>query len=274
MHTRPRDRFVRLFLMTALIFALPGVALAGWQPKTQLEYLYLPSGHRDTTYVVARLAGLDELQSRRLAYFCQAPDAKALRYSAPAVAVWGIGNPVYRQRIVAVLHSLHGGGVAAVRARREGLGRLIAESDKTDEASHWKIGFLIHAFGDSYAHVRPTPEGDVAYGSLVGHGFDRTVKPDYIGLHAENYAAYVRHLFTALNSGRGDQARLEEFIATIHGIVAREPDYKNREKEIEKAINSFAIGNGIPPEDAGNAKWSAEIQGVSAFLRQIKQRLP
>ncbi len=38
------------------------------------------------------------------------------------------------------------------------------------------VCFMIHAFADSYAHVKPPPENPEAYGSLVGHGFDRCVR--------------------------------------------------------------------------------------------------
>ncbi len=241
---------------------------------------FLPDGHHDTTSVVAAIAGLGDDVPHRLAYFSQAPDNLWLPYSAPSVAVWGSFWPTfYRHRIVNILHSLHGGGPAEVKARRQALHDLIRSSDKTKPEEQWKIGFLIHAMGDSYAHVRPTAPGPVAYGEFVGHGFDNCVKPDMIYLHVENYIDYVESLYHALEimSPEGDaparKAKLKNFCDAIRDAAELPGDTDEaREKHIKDAICKFNEGIRYTDEEV-NEEWNAEIKGVSRFLGDVEKRL-
>jgi hypothetical protein len=97
------------------------------------------------------------------------------------------------------LHSLHGGGDAAVQQRRARLGQLISNGtdDYGNRLSPWEIGFLIHAFGDAYAHTYTSRSGLNAYGWPFGHLWSGH-KPDIIASNREQYKTYVRELYRAL----------------------------------------------------------------------------
>lgn len=84
---------------------------------------YEREGHFHTTDLVGEMAGLDKNKRDRLAYFSQAPDDLAFKYSATSVAFWGIVPPhlSYRSNIINVLHSLHGGSHKEIISRREKL---------------------------------------------------------------------------------------------------------------------------------------------------------
>jgi len=236
-------------------------------PPPGSKYPYY--GHQTTTYVVARIAGWDQETSLRLSHFSQAPDDLAISYSAPAVAVWGTLIPGawnYRHRVMNVLHSLHGGDAAAVDRRRERLHGLIAASNKADREQHWKTGFLIHAYGDSYAHVRPNSQGgERAYGELVGHGFDRHVKPDHISEHFPMYEIYVGQLHAALAKNGGNPAELKRFVATVKAD-------SHSEKTTEDAICNFApFGRKLPGKSY--SEWNEEIEDVSTYLQAVEKSL-
>lgn len=163
-------------------------------------------GHRVTTFQVAQHVGIDERTALRLAYFSQAPDDIWYAYSAPFIGLVGLPWWNYRHRIVAVLHSLHGGDYQAVIDRRARLAAMVKAADLAREEDHWKTGFLIHALGDSYAHVHPAegdadPQAVTAYKELFGHVFDnceQCTRPDDIPRHPAIYAAYFTALEKAL----------------------------------------------------------------------------
>ena len=263
-------------LLIALLSPLISATYAGTEAKTLNELLlskpfYMEFGHRNTTYVVANIAGLDEKTAHRLAYFSQTPDDKAFLYSAPAVAIWGIIWPPYRHRIVSTLHSLHGGNPDAVYERRQKLFNLISACDKKDPALQWKIGFLIHAYGDSYAHVKPFRGSERAYGELVGHGFDNTIMPDYIGCHVDNYISYVRNLYLALGGNPDNTTRLEDYISRIRE-ASKVTDYKEREAGINFTIMRYPVGDS-KALIATQPEWDKEVQGVNSFLKKLTMAL-
>ncbi|WP_341405291.1 hypothetical protein [Luteolibacter soli] len=227
---------------------------------------------------MARIAGWESDPARRLSYFSQAPDDLAFCYSAPAVAVWGSAPGLwgYRHRIVAVLHSLHGGDADAVLRRREDLRQLVAASSKTTPGNDWKTGFLIHAMGDSYAHVKPGPDGrEVAYGQLVGHGFDNSVKPDHISAHFDTYRKYVTNLHAALAIHGGNAKELNRFL-DAGGKAANIPDQSGREESVKETIQAFHPFDEVPFTEL-TAKdfdsWKHEIKDVDSFLRDLEKKL-
>lgn len=169
-------------------------------------------GHFYTVYYVASLARVE--QRLRLTCFAQAPDA-ILLYNAVPVSFWGVFTPKYRSHIVNSLHSLHGGDHAAVVHRRNTLQRLVSES-YAGRKPDWQTGFLIHALGDSYAHVHGPFESSVAYGEAVGHGFSWFSDPDniYQGENYKKYNAYALALFDALARGDSQEGRAQLTIFT------------------------------------------------------------
>ena len=248
-------------------------------------------GHLNTAHVVAQIAGLNHRRevdgidhAHRLAHFSQAPDAIWWFYAAPVVAVTGSIPPIwpltpYRHRIMNTLHSLHGGGPAEVAERRSRLQQIIASYDATDPSTHWKLGFLIHAYGDSFAHVRPCGAVACAYGELVGHGFDKEVKPDMIHLHLDNYLGYVRGLHAALDSGHGDSVELERFVKVVTDSVAKakaDPALtaEEREQRVAYAILGFEVEGSYPVDpEAPLAEWTREIRGAICFLGEVDRQL-
>lgn len=158
-------------------------------------------GHFFTTDRVAEITGLHREASRRIAIYSQVPDEYVMRYSAVPVAVWGVVDLSYRHQIMNTLHSLHGGSNSAVLVRRAVLADMIREYEPTEQTVQWKIGFLIHALGDSYSHVHGE-EGELkAYNEITGHAGDslRRKDPDKLGEKTlKTYAKYNKALFCAL----------------------------------------------------------------------------
>lgn len=158
-------------------------------------------GHFFTTDRVTEVAGLKLEVGHRLAIFSQVPDEYVMRYSAVPVAVWGIVNLNYRHQIMNTLHSLHGGRNYEVLVRRAALAEMIHDYDPTDQAAQWKIGFLIHALGDSYSHVHGEEGSLKAYNEITGHAGDslRRKDPDKLGEKTlKTYVKYNKALFCAL----------------------------------------------------------------------------
>lgn len=232
---------------------------------------YNKEGHLNTTYIVARIAGHEIDDARQLACYSQMPDKQVMRLSAPAVAVWGIFSWEYRHLIMAILHSLHGGKGEEVQARRDKLAMIIKEgvSDKEDP---WKLGFMIHAMGDSYAHVCGSGENVKAYGELVGHAFAYREKPDTIS-HEDNithYTLYVKELFNALRL-RNDKEddRLKEFIDTVEKAAK-----SGSEEEVRKAIVNYAIDkNNTTSEISEESAFSFSSEDEKEFLRSLRSQL-
>lgn len=185
-----------------------------------------PDGHYFTTNKVAELAGVSPEVNREITLFSQAPDDLALSYSATAVAIWGVVWIPYRQRIVETLHSLHGGHEEAVNTRRRLLAAMIKDFDLSfkNKDELWKVGFLIHALGDSYAHVHGEGQTLKSYNVVWGHAWDSLFgdNPDDISgnVHAfKNYLAYAEALYGALDRSdppsAENRARFDVWLATV-----------------------------------------------------------
>ncbi len=191
---------------------------------------YEKDGHIATSGYIADMLGLEGKRIGSLSCYSQAPDDLALRYSAPAVGIWGLPDYTgYRHDIVNSLHSLHGGNAQAVAIRRKKLEALVHQSFTSGQPD-WQTGFLIHALGDSYAHVYSKNGQLHAYGEFVGHAFENTrwgERPDsiFVNSHAEIYLSYVSALFRALSpAGGAGQERtdlLEAFNFRIRAEAAR-----------------------------------------------------
>jgi len=184
-----------------------------------------PDGHYFTTNKVAELAGVSAEVNQEITLFSQAPDDLSLSYSATAVAIWGVVWIPYRQRIVETLHSLHGGHEEAVNTRRRLLAAMIKDFDLSRNKDElWKVGFLIHALGDSYAHVHGEGKTLKSYNVVWGHAWDSLFgdNPDDISgnVHAfKNYLAYAEALYGALDRSdppsAENRARFDAWLATV-----------------------------------------------------------
>jgi len=171
--------------------------------ETDPSGLYGRDGHFWTTYIVAVAAGLDGDDAYALAYYSQLPDQDR-RYEAISAAKAHY-NPLascpssWAPNVFNWLHSLHGGGFEEIQQRRARLARLILDGtdDDGNQLSAWQLGFIIHAFGDSYAHTHFTSSGPRAYGWPWGHARDAHT-PDIIASNREKYKTYVRELYRVL----------------------------------------------------------------------------
>ncbi|WP_339745136.1 hypothetical protein [uncultured Maricaulis sp.] len=260
------------------------LALAVCGP-VKLELKYKDDGHLDTAYIVARHAGWDAAAAAELAFYTQAPDDFAAAYSAPSGSARLLALQFERAHLLsAVLHSLHGGGTDDVAHRQRVLAQMISEqsrvwADPARPGDHWKLGFLVHALGDSYAHVwgvNQNRPGSVAYNPITGHIPDGLVhgNPDNIAANYTNYAAYVRTLYAALDRGDGDRVALEAYLADVEQAVAR---------EARGGVGATtALIRSTSTDDYGRAGsldcpgWATRLNyesGVRPFLQQIEARL-
>lgn len=275
--------------------ALTLSACASWtQPlaiavcgPVKLELKYKSDGHLDTAYIVARHAGWSAADAAELAFYTQAPDDFAAAYSAPGGTARLFGLQFERAHLLsAVLHSLHGGGSDDVAYRQRSLAQMLSEQvsgwdDAAQQDQHWKAGFLVHALGDSYAHVWGVNQnrlGSVSYNPIVGHIPDGLVhgNPDDIVGNFANYARYVRTLYAALDRGQGDAASLEAYLADVEAAVRREASGAGG--ATTEMIRSTSTDD---YRAAGNAwldcpAWTTQLdyeRGVRPFLEQIEARL-
>jgi hypothetical protein len=280
-----------LKLGASLVLGLSLTACATWNEPLTLEVCgpsqellkYKSDGHQDTTYIVAIHAGWEPRDAAELAFYSQAPDDLAVEYSAPSGTARLFALQFRRAHLLSsVLHSLHGGGEAAVQARQQSLARMVtdhtgiyANPDRMDE--RWKAGFLIHAMGDSYSHVwgvNQNRAGSVSYNPVVGHIPDGLIhgNPDDIVGNFENYAAYARALYRALDTGNGDPDGLVEYLAGVQAATRQENagDEGATDRYIRATstadYRSKASGHQDCPAWARHLDYSSQVE---PFLEQI-----
>lgn len=252
--------------------------------KGEMTPLYEIDGHYSTAGYVALLAGYDKERVLAISCYTQMPDEEAVTYSAPYVAVWGVVNPPYRHRIVNGLHSLHGGGPEEVERRRLLLKNLIIHQVRDRGAdTDWQLGFLIHALGDSYAHVHGDPGEQVAYGEFIGHALANTPwgeNPDsiFVGEHYKNYNKYVVALFEALtvdNPDVGTKRLILDQFTQLVGVEAEKGDSKSKKVTILIDQNT-SIVKGSSGGDAGLCKdlnASVDREATYRFLSALNESL-
>ncbi|WP_248795867.1 hypothetical protein [Pseudomonas sp. MWU13-2105] len=241
---------------------------------------YAVDGHYSTVGYVAQLAGYSNDKVYKLSCYSQTPDQEALHYSAPYVAIWGVFDPPFRHQVVNGLHSLHGGDARAIEARRNKLKSLIAKSIH-DQRPEWELGFLIHALGDSYAHVHSRADGAHAYGEFAGHAIANLPwgeRPDsiFVDHHYINYIEYVNALYDAFVSAdltaRGDAVSLKRFTDEIAREAAKGDDAK---KKVSFFMKTPAFddtqGDSVQKCDSLNAKLNDK--DIRVFLAGLSRAL-
>jgi hypothetical protein len=250
--------------------------------KSNLKYK--ATGHQDTAYLVARFAGWSDSEAAELAYFTEAPDRFWAQYSAPIGSARIFALQFDRwHHLSSVLHSLHGGSAAEVEARRRTLGRLIvAHRDSylpgsARQAERWKVGFLVHAFGDSFAHVWGVNQGQtgsVSYNPVVGHVVDGVFRgnPDVIAGNPEVYDRYVRALFDVLDRGNGNRGELETYLSEI-AFQANAENTGGREGLTDHYVIQ-RLNSGLSHRSLDNcAAWFEQLdyrQRVRPFLGEVE----
>lgn len=184
-------------------------------PEQSGKGRYQEGGHQYTTYIVAMAAGLGRERSYKLSYYSQLPDDE-IAFNA-ALAFFYFFNLEYRQEIMALLHSLHGGDKLSVEKRRNDLRDLIHEGIKDRSLSDKQIGLIIHAYADSYAHTMIKNGQLKAFDYTWGHLFHGN-KPDLIVYDPEKYKEYTCELFKVLSSKGTCSPELDKLHEKIKGL--------------------------------------------------------
>jgi hypothetical protein len=242
---------------------------------------FMQDGHKYTTYLIARYAGIDEVDAYTLTYYSQYPDIDK-RYEATPVALkylfpW---QWQWRSDIMGVLHSLHGGKRQTVLARREVLGTLISKTLKSNSQQYWQAGLMIHALADAYSHTKHQfgSLNQTAYGTVFGHALhlhhpDQIAQPEVF----PKYAAYVKQLFGILsNQGKGDNVKLENYLAELKSLICKSRAICSeiKAKEMSSRIVDISKDEGSFSNEwfeciASKARPLTKIQ-VQAVINKIK----
>lgn len=167
--------------------------------------LYNEAGHFFTVFIVAKLAGKNDADAFRLAYYAQLPDQAEFME-----AIWSArhADEDMGKKVFDCIHSLHGGDAEASRTRRKQLRDYLKSN--FSRLNVWQKGIILHALGDAYAH---TNKYDVAWAWKRGHLYAGH-KPDWVSTDPKKFKEYVRALYFALG-GEGeieDNAKLMEFL--------------------------------------------------------------
>jgi hypothetical protein len=160
--------------------------------------LYDIAGHFWTTYLVALASGNSPQSAYELAYYSQLPDQKQFTdaYEQGVRTFFGVSDVDWAKEVQVWLHSLHGGGPAAVAARRACLRKLLQGgcASLVGKLYPWEKGIIIHAIGDATAHTYEEDGQRYAYSAPWGHAFAGHW-PDVISSDPWGYGQYIQGLY-------------------------------------------------------------------------------
>lgn len=233
-------------------------------PSHQLELL--PDGHLYTTLAIANIVGYNEPRQFLLSYYSQYPDIDT-DYEAVPVALKYLLLPwkwEWRNGIIGVLHSQHGGCRSAIDKRRQNIRNALSQT-LPDPQLDWLSGLLIHAYGDSYAHTKNAfdSEEERAYNVWIGHALPSLFgqNPDSIKteIGEPKYLAYITALYSDLKLDiNTDQAfaYFKDFVDQL-------------ECDDGECPNFHALYNNHP---VGNARIDEFIQCMNKTSRQLSKK--
>jgi RHS repeat-associated protein len=278
-------------------------AFVGNDPAGALDPLglYQEGGHYYTTYIAAIIAGRPTAAAA-LAFYSQLPD-EVLPFTAfearPGPVSKALGNYAtegavapFFDDVQRLLHSLAGGLAAP---RRECLRKMLSDAS----LQTWEKGFLIHAFGDSYAHSRvddqrtisvidfasdtPTREAnpnfgqDVLYEAPFGHAGDLS-RPDYVTLRPDLYGRYLSALVGAISSaplGQSQQSQIQAVLTQVKAAATKfsglSDDTRARQeiqffRQLATSSDFGYPANGYAPEQFGALTPTEFARGPGAGL--------
>jgi len=245
-----------------------------------LQTEWYETGHINTTLIIANLASVEAVLAQQIAIFCQLPDYYKLTYSAGTpLWAWIGGKGRDAKLISTVLHGFHGGDQAEVVRRQQFFGDLVRDLMENGEEP-WKIGFTIHAFGDSYAHTHLDEAGQRrAYGFPIGHGLDflACVKPDHISQHPQLYLDYCTALFWALcGESAGDSVEFAAFRGGFEAVLAHPYFVTGSAREQEDIVSGFIITSSrdrTTRADMKAAMGRLDYDEVIGFLEELRAQL-
>lgn len=226
----------------------------------------------------SQAVGMSQERAQRLACFAQAPDDIDAYNAIPVSIKNFFYDRGYRHDVMNSLHSLHGGDSSEVKARRDNLHDMVARSFAEGPSSDWKTGFLIHALGDSYAHVHGTYSSPIAYGEGVGHLFAkaRGEAPDnvYNGENYLNFRDYLISLHSALVPD--GEERVDDSLQSLLDLSDAIKRYKDNPN-----LKDQLLINTLKKYPGGDISWEsckavdAELDdgAVRAFLRSLSLAL-
>jgi hypothetical protein len=280
-------------------------------------------GHYYTCYVVGLMAGVDPEAARLRALFCQMPDEvhefdatsafwdmrrvsppdeDDMRYDRASVstrlypgphgntAFVQVENPTYTRRrkshdlaIQAGLHCLTGEKAMLERARRTATFQSIGQAD------HLTYGLALHAYGDSFAHMRVSDLGPGTAGMYrpgVGHGHDLH-EPDLLGGRVNLYGHYVAGLYDRFRAGATSAApyRRDEVVRGLMGCAAKagRPEWWDKVRDGPRTDKGCVIlrdyAAALPqrialhpyrPENVAATEWQHWWPTHAASLRRVR----
>ncbi|MFC2996243.1 hypothetical protein ACFODO_13375 [Acinetobacter sichuanensis] len=213
----------------------------------KMKLRYAQHGHLDTPYLIARFAGMQEIDALWLSFYSEYPDEKN---DFSAVGQFLKFGTEWRKFVYEKLHSLHGGDYEKIAKRRNQLKKAIkiavAESDMR------KAGLLLHAFGDSFAHTKGAynTHDETAYGSVIGHAFEGICfhDPDkaFKVSNRQKYIGFITQLFEILKTLNADVDGFNNYVFQVENAKCTRDDCAIDElnlKPVHRKVNLFLKDN-------------------------------
>ncbi|QXQ03723.1 hemagglutinin repeat-containing protein [Stenotrophomonas indicatrix] len=203
--------------------SLIGVAAGSGAAKNAVDNNWGEVGHYSTMATIIYLANFSEQDAKALALAAWSPDTDVRNAITQDNVVNGGSSAGYQQ----THHLLTGEkDPEKVLALQKELGQKVKEilvglryyhdnpTVKANILSDPENQRILHAFGDSFAHVK---SDGTHYGSVDGHLWDGT-SPDEPNNHPKAYAAFVSSLYeiaSSVSGSGGDGKALNELSAAV-----------------------------------------------------------
>ena len=132
--------------------------------------------HYYLMYLLMRRYGLDERQAKVLAEGSQYPDGVNLldsvfgnKFDAMNIRV------LFTRKYQETLHNLNGLETSELEKYQRCIRCAVLNDNGIDEMHYFKVGVLLHALGDTYAHFKLVKgQGGHSYYKFIGHVSDGT----------------------------------------------------------------------------------------------------
>ncbi|MTI86959.1 MAG: insecticidal toxin complex protein [Balneolaceae bacterium] len=223
---------------------------------------YGEAGHFYTIYFVSLAAGFDADTAFKNAFYAQLPDEigelDAVTAQARAAFKQSISDEE-RDEVQTFLHSLTGTQATKERTRTK-------KALSSFEPGSIGFGFLMHRFGDTYAHSKSSGK---TYPTGIGHGLAGH-KPDEIFRRPGLYKEYVLDLYDTLSkraaaegeSPRLSRAQVEQYADQIGAIKVT----KTTSRTYHGKYTSRTVTKTTVDEAATEAKEIQTIRNLSQSM--------